>query len=296
MTLREKIECKNALLFVTPWLIGFGVFVAYPIAASLYYSFCDYSVLSPPQWVGLYNYAEILRTPTAWRAIIRTFAFALVALPLSLVASLALALLLERPARGIRAFRTLFFLPALVPQVVVAVLLLWIFATDGVMNQCLTAVGLANVPWISRDMILVTLLIMSVWTVGHAMVIFLAGLHQVPQELYESAALDGAGYLRRVWHISIPMISPVILFNLVMGIIGALGQFTVPFFIGSSNTQQEFGDAANFIATEINHQGIQNLRMGYASALSWVLLVAVVILTALVFRVSTRVVHYQGQE
>lgn len=315
MTLREKIECKNALLFVSPWIIGFLVFVAYPIVASLYFSFCDYSVLSPPTWVGLYNYAEIFRTPVALRAIARTFGFALVALPASLIVSLSLALLLEKASRGVNVFRTLFFLPALVPQVAVAALLLWIFATDGVVNQALQGIigdtingwcdilGLerlgwardTTVPWISRDMILVTLLVMGLWTVGHAVVIFLAGLHDVPQELYESAQLDGANYLQRVRHVSIPMISPVILFNLVMGIIAALGQFTVPFFISSGNTQHEFGDAANFIATEINSQAMQNMRMGYASALAWVLLVAVVVLTALVLKVSTRVVHYRGE-
>jgi multiple sugar transport system permease protein len=295
MTLREKIEAKNALLFVTPWIIGFLAFVAYPILASLYYSFCDYSVLSPPKWVGLYNYLEILRTPVAYRAIVRTFAFALVALPLSLVASLTLALLLERRARGVNVFRTIFFLPALVPQVAVAALLLWLFATDGVVNWALTGLGLPEVPWISRGTILVTLLVMGLWTLGHAMVIYLAGLHDVPVELYESAEIDGAGYLRRALHVSIPMISPVILFNLVMGIIAALGQFTIPYFITSTNTQQEFGDAANFIAPEIQQQAMQNLRMGYASALAWILLVAVIVLTALVLKMSSRVVHYQGE-
>jgi multiple sugar transport system permease protein len=295
MTLREKIETKNALLFVSPWIIGFSAFVAYPILASLYFSFCDYSVLSPPRWVGLYNYAEIFRTPVAGRAIVRTFAFALVALPLSFLASLGLALLLEKPDRGVNGYRTAFFLPALVPQVVVAALLMWIFATDGIANSALGSVGLPAVPWLNRSMILVTLLIMTVWTVGHAMVIFIAGLHDVPRELYESAELDGAGYLRRVFHISIPMISPVILFNLVMGIIVALGQFTIPYFITSSATTRELGDAANFIATEINSQAMQNLRMGYASALSWVLLAAVIVLTGLVLRLSNRVVHYRGE-
>ncbi len=295
MTLREKIEAKNGLLFVSPWIIGFGAFVAYPILASLYFSFCDYSVLSPPKWVGLYNYMEILRTPVAWRAIVRTCLFAFVALPLSLLASLALALLLEKQDRGVDGYRTAFFLPALVPQVAVAALLMWIFATDGIVNSALGTVGILGVPWMNRSMILVTLLIMTVWTVGHAMVIFIAGLHDVPQELYESAQLDGAGYLRRVLHISIPMVSPVILFNLVMGIIAALGQFTIPYFITSSATTRELGDAANFIATEINSQAMQNLRMGYASALSWVLLVAVVVLTGLVLRLSARVVYYRGE-
>jgi len=295
VTLREKIECKNALLFVSPWIIGFLVFVAYPIVASLVLSFSEYSLLSRPLWVQFSNYAEILRTPRAVRAIVRTFAFAFVAIPLSLVASLTLALLLERRSRGIDAFRTVVFLPALVPQVAVAALLLWIFAADGIVNRVLVWVGLPEVRWISPDVILVTLLLAGLWTVGYAVVIFTAGLHDVPKELYESAEIDGASYLQRVLRISIPMISPVILFNLVMGIIAALGQFTIPYFISSGNTQQELGDSANFIAPEINLQAMRHLRMGYAGALSWVLFIAVIILTALVLRLSQRVVHYQGE-
>ncbi len=295
MTLREKIETKNALLFVSPWIIGFVVFVAYPILTALVFSFCEFSLLSPPKWVGLENYAEILRTPVTWKAILRTFGFAVVSIPLSLGVSLALALLLERSSRATGLFRTAVFLPALMPQVAVAALLLWMFASDGVVNRVLEAAGLGAVPWLRRDMILVTLLIAGVWTVGHAVVIFTAGLHEVPQELYEAAEIDGAGYLQRVAHISIPMISPVILFNLVMGIIGALGQFTIPYFISSGNMQQELGDSANFIATEINLRAMLHSRTGYASALSWVLFVAVIVLTALVLRLSTRVVHYQGE-
>jgi len=295
MTLREKIEYKNALLFVSPWLIGFFVFVAYPILASLVLSFSEYSLLSRPLWVQFSNYVEIFQTPRAVRAIIRTFLFALVAIPVSLAVSLTLAVLLERRARGIDTFRTMVFLPALVPQVAVAALLLWIFAADGIVNRVLVWIGLPDVRWISPDVILVTLLIAGVWTVGHAVVIFTAGLHDVPKELYESAEIDGASYLQRVLRISVPMISPVILFNLVMGIIAALGQFTIPYFISSGNTQQELGDSANFIAPEINLQAMRHLRMGYASALSWVLFIAVIALTALVLKLSQRVVHYQGE-
>jgi len=295
MTLREKIEFKNALLFVSPWIIGFLVFVAYPILASLGLSFCEYSLLSKPWGVGLYNYGEILRTPRAVHAVVRTVLFAAVAIPVSMVVSLTLALLLEKRSRGINVYRTIVFLPALVPQVAVAALLLWIFASDGITNRILEWLALPAVPWIRPDMILVTLLLVGVWTVGHAVVIFTAGLHDVPRELYESAEIDGASYLQRVLNISVPMVSPVILFNLVMGVIAALGQFTIPYFISSGNTQQELGDSANFIATEINLQAMRNLRMGYASALSWVLFIAVVILTAVVLRVSTRVVHYQGE-
>ena len=294
MTLREKIECKNGLLFAAPWIIGFSAFIAYPIIAAVYYSFCNYSVLSPPEWVGLYNYAELFRTEWAMRAIARTFLFSFIALPLSLVFSLCVALLLERRTLGVGIYRTVFFLPALVPQVVVAALLLWIFAAGGVVNTALAWVGLPTLPWLSRSMILITIMLMLIWGAGHQMIIYLAGLQDVPEELYESAQLDGANYFQRVLHVSVPMISPVILFNLVMGIIVSLGQFTIPFFIQASDRPMELADGANFIATEINRQAIQNLRMGYASAFSTVLLVAVILLTAIVLKVSQRVVHYRG--
>ncbi len=295
MTLREKIECKNGLLFAAPWIIGFSAFIAYPIIAAVYYSFCDYSVLSPPEWVGLYNYTELFRTEWARRAIVRTFLFSFIALPLSLVFSLCVALLLERRTLGVGLYRTVFFLPALVPQVVVAALLLWIFAAGGVVNTGLAWVGLPTLPWLSRSMILITIMLMLIWGAGHQMIIYLAGLQDVPEELYESAQLDGANYFQRVLHVSVPMISPVILFNLVMGIIVSLGQFTIPFFIQASDRPMELADGANFIATEINRQAIQNLRMGYASAFSSVLLVAVILLTAIVLKVSQRVVHYRGE-
>ena len=294
MTLREKIECKNGLLFAAPWIIGFSAFIAYPIIAAVYYSFCNYSVLSPPEWVGLYNYAELFRTEWAMRAIARTFLFSFIALPLSLVFSLCVALLLERRTLGVGLYRTVFFLPALVPQVVVAALLLWIFAAGGVVNTGLAWVGLPTLPWLSRSMILITIMLMLIWGAGHQMIIYLAGLQDVPEELYESAQLDGANYFQRVLHVSVPMISPVILFNLVMGIIVSLGQFTIPFFIQASDRPMELADGANFIATEINRQAIQNLRMGYASAFSTVLLIAVILLTAIVLKVSQRVVHYRG--
>jgi multiple sugar transport system permease protein len=295
MTLREKIEAKNGLLFVAPWMIGFTAFVAFPILAAFVLSFTEYSLLSRPVFVGLDNYAEIFRTPVAYRAIVRTVLYASVAIPVSLAVSLALALLLERQSRGVGIYRTAIFLPALVPQVAVAALLLWIFASDGIVNRMLDGIGLGAVPWLRRDMILVTLLLAGVWTVGHQVVIFTAGLQDVPQELYESAEIDGANYLQRVLSVSVPMISPVILFNMVMGIIIALGQFTIPYFIASGNAQQDLGDSANFIATQINQDAMRNLRMGYASALSCVLFVAVIILTALVLRLSTRVVHYRGE-
>lgn len=298
MTLREKIEFKNALLFLSPWIIGFMVFVAYPIVAAIGLSFTDYSVLSAPRWIGLHNYKELFHDERAISAIIRTLGFALVSLPLGLFTSLMLALLLEKPCRGIGIYRTAIFLPSLVPQVAVATLALWIFATDGIFNSVFDAIGLYKIlgikpiVWMCKQNVLPTLLIISLWGVGNSMIIFIAGLHQVPAALYESAELDGAGYFRRVRHISVPMISPVIFFNFIIGLIAALSQFTIPFFIKGSSIRIELGDSVNFLSLEINTQALSNLRMGYASALSVILLIFVMILTFCIFKGSKKLVHY----
>jgi multiple sugar transport system permease protein len=292
MTLREKIEFKNALLFIAPWLVGFLVFVAYPIISVITFSFADYSVLSKPQWIGFQNYRVILQDEIALRAIFRTVGFALIAIPLGLTTALILALLLETSRKGIGWFRTALFIPALVPQVAVATLTLWVFANDGVVNQALDFIQIKPISWISQPHILTTLLLISLWSVGNTMIIFLAGLQQVPGSLYESAEIDGANYLRRVWYISLPMLSPVIFFNLIISTIGALSQFTIPYFFDKANLRRELGDSINFLSMEINTQALQNLRMGYASAISVVLLFFVTGLTIFMFRCSNKFVYY----
>lgn len=292
MTLREKIEFKNALLFLAPWLVGFLVFVAYPIISVIALSFADYSVLSRPQWIGFHNYLEILHDEMTLRAILRTVGFALVSIPLGLTTALILALLLETARKGIGFFRTALFIPALVPQVAIATLTLWIFANDGILNQLLAWVGISPLSWISQPYILTTLLIISLWSVGNTMIIFLAGLQQVPDSLYESAEIDGANYLRRVWYISLPMLSPVIFFNLIISTIAALSQFTIPYFFDKANLRMELGDSINFLSVEINTQALQNLRMGYASAISVVLLLFITGLTIFMFRFSNKFVYY----
>lgn len=292
MTLREKIEFKNAMLFVAPWLVGFLVFVAYPIISVVALSFADYSVLSRPQWIGFHNYLEILHDEMALRAILRTVGFALVSIPLGLTTALILALLLETTRKGIGFFRTALFLPALVPQVAVATLTLWVFANDGILNQLLEGIGISPLSWISQPYILTTLLMISLWSVGNTMIIFLAGLQQVPDALYESAKIDGANYLHRVWYISLPMLSPVIFFNLIISTIAALSQFTIPYFFDKANLRMELGDSINFLSVEINTQALQNLRMGYASAISVVLLLFITGLTIFMFRFSNKFVYY----
>jgi len=286
MTPQRARNLRNGLLFVSPWIVGFSLFVAYPVAASLYYSFCDYSVLSPAHWIGLANYADLWADEAFWTALRNTLVYAAVSVPLNLAVSLAMALALaaDRPAVGV--YRTLYYLPVLVPQVAVAAIILWVFNSEhGIVNLTLKELyalaGLRASPptWISADWAMTTLILMSVWSMGTAMVIYIAGLRDVPEELYEAARIDGAGPLRTAWHISLPMIGPLIVFNLVMGLIHAFNVFAIPVFMTSGNKSYNLGHAITFYAPLMKTEAIGNLRMGYASAMAWVLFVIVLVLT-----------------
>ena len=295
MTERERRDLRNGLLFVSPWIVGFALFVAYPVLASLYYSFCDYSVLSPPHWIGLANYRDLWHDAVFRTALVNTLVFAGVSIPLNLVASLVLALLLAPDRPGIRVYRTLFYVPVLVPQVAVAAIILWVFNSEhGIINLVLKRVyallGIQAIPptWISPDWAMGTLIIMSLWGMGNAIVIYIAGLRGVPQALYEAAMIDGAGPVRRAWHVSLPMLGPLIVFNLVMGLIRAFNTFAIPYFMTSGNKSYNLGHAITFYAPLLKREAMDNLRMGYASAMAWVLFVLILGLTLAVMKLSLR--------
>jgi len=297
MTGRQRRNLRNGLLFVSPWIAGFVLFVAYPVAASLYYSFCDYSILQagPPRWVGLANYAELVRDPVFHQALVNTLVFAAVSVPLSLATSLVMALLLARDRRGVGVYRTLFYVPVLIPQVAVAAVGLWIFNSKlGVVNRVLAwlygvlGIGASPPTWISPDWIMTTLVVLSLWAMGTAMVIFIAGLRDVPHELYEAAQIDGAGALRQAWHVSVPMIGPLIVFNLVMGLIHAFNTFAIPVFMTGGVTDYNLGHSIAFYAPLLKTEAMDNSRMGYASAMAWVLLVIILALTLALVRLLFR--------
>ncbi len=294
---------RNGLLFVGPWIVGFGVFVVYPIAASFYYSLCDYSVLSEPAFIGLGNYTDLIHDRVFYRALRNTLFYTAVFVVLGQAVAVLLAILLNMRSRAVRIYRTLLYAPSLVPQIGAAVIWMWMFntrhgpvnATFEALTGWLPAAIRPDAPmWLnSQDSAMSALIFMSLWSLGNAMVIYLAGLQDVPASLYEAAEIDGAGVLAKTRFVTLPMLSPVMLFNGIMGIIGGLNGFALPKMIDSSN-RYHLGESLNFYVMELQHQAFDNLRMGYASAMAWILFVIVLVLTLLVVRLSMRYVYYEA--
>lgn len=291
--MRGRREMRAGLAFVSPWLVGMGLFMLYPIAASLYYSFCEYSVLDRARPIGLANYADLARDALFWRSLLNTLYYAVLAVPLGLVLALSLALLLNSGVRGLTFYRTIFFLPALVPMVGLAVLWLWIFNGEyGVLNVFLSRLGIPAPGWLTDPAwSKPALILLSLWGVGHAMVIFLAGLQDVPVHLYEAADLDGAMWWHKIRHVTLPMVSPILLFNGIMGIIGSLQFFAIP-YIMTPNGQP--ARSAYFYAMYLYDNAFLYLRMGYASAMAWILFIIILTLTLLSLRLAARYVHYEA--
>jgi len=299
MNSREKHDLRWGVAFCAPWFIGLGVFTVYPVLASLFYSFCDYSVLQSPVWIGLENYQRMAGDAVFWQSLRNTLFYAALSLPLSMIVSLLLAMLLNTQVRGMTVFRVIFYLPAIIPVVAGSMLWLWIFNGQyGLLNWALRPVlgllGQTPPTWLADPLwAKPALVLMSLWGVGNSMVIYLAGLQDVPKELYESAEIDGAGWWGRLWHITLPMISPVIYFNLIMGIIGTLQVFT-QVFVMTGGTNGEPARSTLFYALYLFSTAFYDLRMGYASAMAWVLFVIIVALTILATKLTEKLVHYSG--
>lgn len=304
MTPHQRRQQVNGLLFTSLWIVGFGVFLLYPVLASLVYSFCDYSVFQPPIFIGLSNYRKLWHDDVFWLSLENTLFYAAVSVPLGTVVSLSLALLLNVEVKGKAFFRTLFYLPSIVPVVASSMLWLWIFNGQyGILNWALTPFlawfGASPPAWLGDpDWAKPALILMSVWGVGNSMVIYLAGLQDVPRSLHEAAVLDGASAWQRFWHVTLPVISPVVYFNVIMGLIGALQVFTQVFVIAAGtggNANPLEGNPARstlFYTIYLFSTAFYDLRMGYASALAWVLFVVVAGLTWLMTRLSAARVHY----
>jgi multiple sugar transport system permease protein len=298
MTRRQRENLRNGLLFVSPWLLGILIFLLYPIAASFYYSFCEYSVLTPTQYIGLGNYQDLMNDEVFWKSLWNTFIYAVVALPLTSIIAILLALLLNMDIKGKSFFRTIYFLPSLLPVIAVAILWQWIFNGQfGLLNYLLSFGGIAGPNWLTDPKWSKTaLIIMSLWGAGNTMIIYLAGLQEVPQELYEAAELDGAVGLRKVWHVTLPMISPVIYFNVIMGIIGTLQVFAAPYILGGG--AGSIGAPARsllFYTMYLYDNAFRYLRMGYASAMAWILFILILVCTWLATWISKRYIYYAGK-
>ena len=283
----------TGLLFISPWLLGFLVFTVFPVIASLYLSFTDYRVLSPPRWVGLANYRSLLGdTDYFWPALGNTV-FLFLELPLSLCLGLALALLLNQKLRGIALYRTFLFVPSIVPVVASAMLWLWVLNPEhGLLNAGLRAAHLPAPPWLASPLwAKPAMILMDLWGVGGGMVIYLAALQSVPAALYEAASLDGANFWRRTWHITLPSISPVIFFNLIMGVIGTFQYFTQTFVMTKGGPD----NSTLFYALYLYQNAFEYFRMGTACAMAWILFILTLAATALVFKSSVRWVYYEGE-
>lgn len=300
---QEGADNKAAYLFLLPWLIGLFVITIGPMLGSLYLSFTDYSLLAPPEWIGGKNYQRMLTDARLHNSLKVTFFYVLVGTPLQLILALGIAVLLNRGMRGLPFYRSVFYLPSLMGSSV-AIAILWrqIFGTTGLVNQMLTALGrwwgpgapevLVNPPgWIADpDTALWTIILLHVWTFGSPMIIFLAGLRQIPTMYYEAASVDGASRWTQFWHITMPLLSPIIFFNLVLQIIGAFQSFTQAFIVSGGSGGPS--DSTMFYSLYLYQKGFAQFDMGYASAMAWVLLLIVGAFTAINFFASKYWVFY----
>ncbi|MCY3898336.1 MAG: sugar ABC transporter permease [Caldilineaceae bacterium] len=286
-------EALYGWLFALPAIIGMMAFDVGPMAASVLIAFTEWNGVTPPQWIGLANYEEILFRDDLFLLSLRiTTVFAFVSIPLNLVTGFLLALLLNQKIRGQALMRTLYYLPSIVPLVAVAALWRWIFLRRfGLLDIGLAMVGIQAPDWLGDpNWVLPAFVVMGLWGVGGGMLINLAGLQAIPTDLYDSASIDGANAFQRLLNVTIPMMTPLILFNLVMGIIGGLQVFVVAFVM----TQGGPNNASLFYMLHLYHTAFEYFRLGYGSALALILFLYIVVLSALVFRSSTAWVYYEG--
>lgn len=306
MTNEERKNLRNGLAFCSPWLIGFCVFTAIPVGLSFYYSLCDYRILQKPMFIGAANYQMLMDDSVFWKSLKNTLYYACLAIPSAMAVSLGLAMLLNVKIAGQHFYRTIIFLPSLVPVAASCMLWLWLLNGKlGLINALLAKVGINGPAWLT-DVMLTTgsgasvtnyywampaLAFMSLWGTGQTVTIYLAGLQDVPQELYEAAEIDGAGILGRMRHVTLPMLSPVIFFNLIMSVIGVLQVFTVPYIMTEGGPAR----ATYFLTMYLYDNAFKFLKFGYASALAWIQLLLILSLTGIAFWTSKRWVHYQGK-
>jgi len=294
---RTRLARKKAIygyLFISPWVLGFMIFVLGPIVASIILSLTKYELFTPPEWVGLSNYKELLfQDPLFPKSLYNTFYYVIFSVPLGVVVSLLLAMLLNQKLVGITWFRTIYYLPAVTSTVALSLLWLWLLNPQwGLINTLLGTVGIKQGPgWLvdarwSKPALILT----SIWGVGGSIVIYLAGLQGIPQQLYEAAEVDGANWWHKFWKITIPMISPVIFFNIIVSTIGAFQVFAQAYIITGGGPV----DSTLFYVLYLFRNAFLLLRMGYAAAMAWILFIIVLILTLIQFRFANRWVYYEG--
>lgn len=278
------------LLFVAPWILGFLAFTLYPFVTTFYYSFTKFSGVGSPKFEGVANYRTMFSDSVFWYSLYNTFYYTIIEVPLSTVVAIGLAMLLNMKVRGLAVYRTVFYLPTVVPIVASSMLWLWLFNPSfGIVNEILSAVHITGPGWMfSIAWSKPTFIIMGVWGIGAPMVIYLAALQGVPQHLYEAASLEGAGSWARTRHVTLPMISPAILFNVVLALVASLQYFTQAYVMTHGGPD----NATMFYSLYLYYEAFRYLNLGYASAMAWLLFVFVLIITLLLFKSSSRWVYY----
>lgn len=268
---------------------------AFPLFSSIYYSFTSYSILQPGEFIGLENYRTLMEDSVFWDAVYNTIYFALFFVPLSIIFGVGLAIFLNMKVKGMAVYRTIFFLPTLVPQVALAVLWIWLLNPQfGLVNGMLASIGIDGPAWLgSETWSKPSLILMSLWTIGQAVVIYLAGLHDISQDYYDAANVDGANWIQKLKSVTLPLLTPVVFYNLVMGVIGAFQQFTLPYTL--TKGQGTPANSLMFYVMYLYDNGFKYFKMGYASAMAWILFLIIMLLTGFIFLTAKRWVHYQGR-
>lgn len=287
-----KLNNFAGYLFISPWLIGFFLFGLIPIGMSAWLAFTDYDILGDWKYVGLDNFVRMFTRDRRYESsVIATFKYVIASVPLRLIFALGVALLLNTPRRGVYLYRAAYYIPSVIGgSVAVAVMWRQIFGKDGFVNAIAVSLGLDPVNWLGNpDTAIWTLILLAIWQFGSPMLIFLAGLRQIPQELYESASIDGAGRWQQFWGITLPLLTPIIFFNLVMQTIGGFKVFTQAFIVTGGAPL----DTTLFYSLYLYNRAFVSFQMGYAAAMAWVMLGVIAVLTAISFKLSSYWVYYE---
>lgn len=293
MSRQRRNEALWGIVCVAPAILGFLIWQLGPIVASLLIAFTDWNIAGSPHWIGVKNFQQMFAQDALfWKSLRVTAVYTLGSVPLSIVFAFFLAILLNQKIKGLPIFRTIFYLPAIVPVIASSILWLWLFNPDfGLLNAAADFLHLPRSQWIyGEGSVIPSLILMSLWAVGPMMIIFLAGLQGVSRQLYEAVAIDGGNALHKLWHITVPMVTPTILFNLVLSIIGTMQTFTQAYIM----TQGGPNNASLFFVLYLYRKAFQESDMGYASALAWVLFIIIAVLSFVVLRTSNRWVYYEG--
>jgi len=295
LTRETRRSLAVGLLFISPWIIGFIAFRVYPFVMSLYYAMSFYPVLATPKFTGLANFIKLSKDARFLDSLVNSAYYAVFAVPLGAIAGIALAMLLNMKVKALSLFRTIYYLPSITPVVASSIVWLWMLnPKSGIVNWVLSLVGIDGPGWLGDPQwSKPALILMSLWGVGGAVVIYLAALQDVPRELLEASELDGANKARQIWHVTLPMISPVILFNVITGLIGAFQYFAAVHIM--TNGSGSPADSTLMMSIYLWQTAFQYFKMGYASAQSWVMFIIIIFFTIIMFKLSGKWVYYGGR-